>query len=81
MNENNEMAKEQLYHYGLLFGCPMNEELEACAYKEIRQLSLSERIQYIQSISNFDRMALILKHKSCISQREDKVPFSRIAIL
>jgi hypothetical protein len=76
-----EMAKEQLYHYGLLFGCPMNEELEACAYKEIRRLSLSERIQFIQSINSFDRIALIKKHKKCICQREDKVPFSRIAIL
>lgn len=75
------MAQEQSHVYGLMFGCPMKEELEVCAFKEIRKLNLSERIKYIHSISSYDRMVLINKHKTCICQREDKVPFSRIAIL
>ena len=75
------MAKENSYYYGLVFGCPMNEELDTCAYKSIRSLSLAKRIQYINSLSSYDRTVLINKHKNCICQREDKVPFSRIAIL
>ena len=75
------MREEVSYYYGLVFSCPMNKELETCAYKEIRTLSLSERVTYINSLTSNDRAALIQKHKNCICQRENKVPFSRIAIL
>ena len=75
------MAEDSSYYYGLVFGCPMREELETCAYKRIRKLSLAERIKYINSLNKLDRAALVNQHKRCIRQREDKVPFSRIAIL
>lgn len=75
------MKEENSYYYGLIFSCPMKDEIEACAYKDIRKLSLSERVNYIISLSSLDRTALIEKHRSCIRRRENKVPFSRIAIL
>lgn len=75
------MKEENSYYYGLVFGCPMKEEIETCAYKHIRQLSLPERIAYLNSLTSYDRAVLIKEHKSCLCQRENKVPFSRIAIL
>ena len=75
------MIDEYSYYYGLVFNCPMQEEVETCAYKDIRALNLSERIEHINSLTSYDRAVLIQKHKDCICQRENKVPFSRIAIL
>lgn len=75
------MKEDNSYYYGLAFGCPMREEIETCAYKNIRQLSLPERIQYISSLTSYERAVLVREHKDCLCQRENKVPFSRIAIL
>lgn len=75
------MTEDSSYYYGLVFGCPMREELETCAYKNIRKLSLADRIKYINSLKKYDRAVLVKKHKNCIRLRENKVPFSRIAIL
>ena len=76
----NAVMKEISDYYGLLFCCPMNSETKSCAFREIRNKDINERIQYMKLLSKDERSALIIKHKNCLSLRENKVPFSRIAI-
>ena len=75
------MARNYSDYYGLIFGCPMGTEVDSCIYKEIRSRPLSERLQTIISKSKDERAILVQHHKHCIAHRENKVPFSRIAIL
>ena len=75
------MKRDHSDYYGLIFGCPMGSESKDCAYKTIRNKPLGERIKYIASITKDERSILVKRHKDCITRRENKVPFSRIAIL
>lgn len=75
------MARDHLDYYGLIFGCPMGLEHEDCVYKELRNKPLGERVKFIGSITKEERSVLVKYHKDCIARRENKVPFSRIAIL
>ncbi len=59
----------------------MGSEHKDCVYRTIRDKPLGERIKYIGSITKDERSILVKHHKDCITRREDKVPFSRIAIL
>ncbi len=59
----------------------MGSEKTDCAFKSIRNKPLGERIRFIGSITKDERSVLVKHHKNCINRRENKVPFSRIAIL
>ena len=72
--------KENSGYYGLIFECPMKEETENCAFRNIRKLDFPERIHYANNLSDNEKIILIKKHKSCLSGRENNIPFSRIAI-
>ncbi len=58
----------------------MNNQKEDCAFKEIRKLSLAERIHYINALNSNEKVILMQKHKNCLADREKNIPFSRIAI-
>ncbi len=66
--------------YGLIFDCPMGNELRDCAFKDIRKMNLHDRINFLNSMSDEQKSEIIKRHKHCLSCRENKVPFSRIAI-
>lgn len=75
------MSNVNSSYYGLMFGCPMNYEIDTCAFKDVRRMSINRRIQYFNSLSKEESSHLIERHKHCLLSRENKVPFSRIAIL
>ena len=75
------MARNYSDFYGLIFGCPMGSELHNCIYKDIRKLPLQDRLKHIVTKTKDERSVLVKHHKKCIAHRENKVPFSRIAIL
>jgi len=61
--------------YGLIFNCPVGNEVESCIFKKIRLLSLKERINYYNALTEEEKMSLIEKHHNCLSCREKKSPF------
>jgi len=75
------MSKNNSDYWGLLFQCPMDKETDNCALLQIRQLPLLERIKYFDNLTNSEKEEIIKKHKKCLSAREKRIPFSRIAIM
>lgn len=75
------MSKPNSNYWGLLFECPMNKETQGCSFDHIRKMALLDRIEYFNSLSTLEREELMKKHKKCLTGREGKVPFSRIAIM
>jgi hypothetical protein len=76
--------KNNLYtsYYGLAFECPMGKQVSTCAFAEIRKCSkFEDRLKYIRSLSHEEFAQLIKKHQKCLAKREQKIPYSRIAVL
>ena len=61
--------------YGLIFDCPVEEEVSSCVYKKLRLLSVKERINYYYALTVGEKMSLIEKHQRCLSSREKKSPY------
>ena len=75
------MRKDYSGYYGLIFNCPMNRQVDRCVFKSIRQLQPQDRMKYVNCLSMEEKEILIRKHQHCLAERENKVPFSRIAIM
>ncbi len=55
---------------GLLFDCPIKEEVQYCPFNELRQLDLKERFEVWKKFSENERNKLISLHHVCIYERE-----------
>lgn len=75
------MTNSYTNYYGLIFGCPVGNEAITCGYKKIRTLDTKERLAYYNALTEDEKNTLIEKHQRCLSVREKKDPFSRIAIM
>ncbi|TKG95570.1 hypothetical protein EYV94_09015 [Puteibacter caeruleilacunae] len=77
------MVKKDIYsnYYGLLFDCPMGKPVEGCVFREIREMTISERLEYLKNVDPEIKAELIQKHQACLAKREEKIPYSRIAVL
>ena len=75
------MENHYTSYYGLIFNCPVGSEIEECGFVPIRQLRIKDRLSYYSTLTEHEKQGLIKKHKQCLSVREKKVPFSRIAIM
>ena len=75
------MENNYTSYYGLIFHCPVGHETEECGFTSIRQLGIKERLSYYKDLTEQEKKMLIKKHQHCLSVREKKVPFSRIAIM
>ncbi len=62
-------------YYGLIFNCPVGNNLIRCEYKAIRKLSLKERLTYYNALTEEEKDNLIEKHQKCLSGREKKTLF------
>ncbi len=63
--------KQGLLDYsGLLFECPLTEELDTCIFKNIRKMNLKDRVEMWRNLSDQDRNQYINAHHVCIYQRE-----------
>ena len=69
------MAKSYTNYYGLIFNCPVGNELVDCDFKPIRQLQTKERITYYNALTEKEKDSLIGKHQQCLSVREKKTLF------
>jgi hypothetical protein len=64
-------------YYGLIFNCPVENELNSCVYSKIRVLPLKERITYYNALTEDEKKILIEKHQCCLAVREKKSLFHK----
>jgi hypothetical protein len=69
------MGKSFTNYYGLIFGCPVGNELAGCGFKKIRQHQIKERLVYYNTMAESKKMILIEAHQHCLSVREKKTLF------
>ena len=69
------MAKSLTNYYGLVFNCPIGNELSNCEFKAIRELKIKERLAYYNTLTEHEKNTLIEKHQRCITVREKKTLF------
>jgi hypothetical protein len=55
--------------YGLAFECPYFDRQDDCPLKEMEQLTLREKVNWINSLSQDGKQKLIEKHKNCSKNR------------
>lgn len=53
--------------------CPEGESLDACPFEEIRHLSFKEMVDYINALSDTDRLRFIKHHGECLSNRKSLI--------
>ena len=69
------MAESYTNYYGLVFSCPIGNELNNCDYKTIRKLKTKERLAYYDALTEHEKCTLIKKHQRCLNVREKKTLF------
>ena len=74
-SQNQKMAKCYTNYYGLIFNCPVGNEVINCDFKKIRQLKTKERLVYYDALTEQEKNTLIRRHLQCISVREKKTLF------
>ncbi len=55
--------------YGLAFDCPYYDRQDDCPLKEMEQLLLKDKVNWINSLSQDGKQKLIEKHKNCSKNR------------
>jgi len=55
---------------GLFVECPFGEELETCPAREIRKLSLSDKLQIAEGVSHEVLDRFLNRHQMCLNGRE-----------
>ncbi len=63
--------KQGLLDYsGLLFDCPLKEQLSGCPFSDLRKHELKERLDVWKNLSEEERNRLVNSHHICIYERE-----------
>lgn len=57
--------------YGLIFKCPFNDELSDCPIKQLRSLSIQEKLTKLSKLTCHDKLQYVIKHKECLHLREN----------
>lgn len=69
------MTKSELNYLGLIFDCPIGNELPNCSFSHIRKGKTRERLTHYESLTNKERDFMVEHHQHCISRREKKTLF------
>jgi len=69
-----EMTRVEINYLGLIFDCPIGNELPSCSFCNIRKFKIRERLTHYEALSNKERDFMVEHHQQCISRRE-KRPF------
>ena len=56
--------------YGLIFGCPFGDCMDDCPIKQIRELSIEKRLDYIENLSISEKEKLVELHNTRFDIRE-----------
>jgi hypothetical protein len=57
--------------YGLIYECPYRHRRADCPLIEIDQLSYSEKLEWVESLSNKKIGELLEHHEVCFAERVD----------
>jgi hypothetical protein len=77
MESKNDMTN-YLGLSGLIFACPFGETTNCCPFASLHKMQIDDRIDYIESLPNYQIMSLLNKHKDCLNKRELKAYRYRI---
>jgi len=64
--------KKRIWARGLLVECPFKTPLEDCPLKEVRELSIKQRIAKVDEMSDADLDTVLSHHWECQAKRENK---------
>lgn len=70
-----EMKCQNADYYGLIFKCPVGEEVSRCEFRKIRELPIKDRLTYFNALTEKEFEMLIKFHQRCLSVREKKSLF------
>jgi len=56
--------------YGIAYGCPCIQRKDNCPLKEVEYLSFSEKVIWINGLSNEKIKTILEHHKACSKNRE-----------
>lgn len=55
--------------YGLAYSCPHLKRLEDCPLKQIEHLSFHEKVKWIDTLSEEEKVAILEHHQRCTRNR------------
>lgn len=55
--------------YGRILRCPVEDQPEDCPLKSVREMSVEERIAWMESKTDDELVELHLHHKRCLAQK------------
>ena len=67
------MTNNSANYYGLIFSCPVGEEIETCCFSKIRKVPIKEKLTYYNRLDEREKKVMIGKHQHCLSVREKKL--------
>ncbi|TLX72450.1 hypothetical protein E9993_18125 [Labilibacter sediminis] len=75
--------RQSLVEYsGLIFGCPLKEDVKGCVFRKLRKMELKDRLAYWKCLSNADKDKLINHHLICIFNREQvEVDYAQMTLV
>jgi len=55
--------------YGLTYGCPHLERQPECPLKQVEHLSFLEKVEWINTLSQAEKEAILEHHQRCTTNR------------
>ncbi len=68
VNYNN--IDKKIWVKGLLVKCPLEQPLDTCPAKEIRELPLKERLAVVDKMTDAQIKSILDHHQLCLLERE-----------
>ena len=64
------MYKNNSLLYGLVFECPLINELDSCPFKNIRTKPIRERWYFINNMTEPEKEKILNYHEKCFDNRQ-----------
>lgn len=62
-------TNEEINLYGLAYSCSLLERQPDCPLKQVEHLSFSEKVKWIDNLSEEEKKTILEHHKSCSGNR------------
>ena len=66
------MFRSESILYGLAIACPLHNCDHSCPIDKIRDMSIRDRLLYLETLSKDEKSELIERHGKCIEEFETK---------
>lgn len=75
----NDRKAIQAFIIGLVVDCPLCCNLVDCQLYEVRKVPVEYRIEWVSDLSHKERVQYYLKHKRCLSEKDEIGPVDTCA--